>query len=325
MSELVSVIVPVYNVEKYLVKCVQSILDQTYKKIEVILVDDGSPDQCPQICDAFAQKDNRVKVLHQSNGGQGKARNAALQICHGQYVSFLDSDDVWEADYVEKLLQAILENKADIAICNYNHINEQGEKILNSPKTKIKRKIYTGQEAMEVALYWNEFGVAPWAKLYKKTLWESVSFKTDRIYEDLATTYLVYHAANRVVFINEYLMNYRIRANSDIHQAFNEKKVRILDSADDILMFCKKNAQHSLKAAKSRQLASASFVYYRIPDEELERYMEVVKRCKKIIKKYRFGVMLDVHARRKTRLGAAVSYIGFGTSRKIFQKFVVKE
>lgn len=320
-NKLVTVVIPVFNVEKYLSICLDSVISQTYKELEIIIVNDGSTDGCAQICNEYEKKDNRISVIHQTNGGQGKARNVALNSCRGDYIAFLDSDDCWDKKHIETLMNIIRRNDADIAICSYNHVDEYGNILGGAPRSTIKEKKYSGVEAMEVALYWNEFGVAPWAKLYKKSVWNNVRFKEDRIYEDLGTTYLVYFNAKSVVYINERLMSYRIRKNSDIHQSFNIRKARIMDSADEIMDFCMNSSPRSIRAAESRELASASFIYFRIPNDELERYKQVEERCRYIIKKYRINVMFDAKARKKTRLGALCTFFGFKTARIIFNIF----
>lgn len=320
-NPLISVIIPVFKVERFLVRCVNSVLNQTYNNLEIILVDDGSPDECPRICDRYMDIDTRIKVIHKPNGGQGSARNMALDIIKGKYVSFLDSDDMWDKDFIEFLYNKIVKYNADIAISNYRHSDEQ-DNCIKTITAGTGTKIYSGDEAMRVALYWKEFGVAPWAKLFKSELWQNVRFKEDRIYEDLATTYLIYNMAEKVVFSDVAKMSYRIRANSDIHQAFNAKKIRILDSANEILDYCIKNVPSAIKAAKSREVATACFIYFRIPDNELKKYQDTVERCKRIIKCYRFEVMRDKQSRKKTRMGAALSYLGFGFERKVFHAFI---
>ena len=122
MEDLISVVVPIYNVENYIKKCVDSILSQTYKNLEIILVDDGSPDNCPQICDEYAQKDNRIKVIHKENGGLSDARNAGIDISKGKFITFIDSDDYIEKDYVEVLYNSIKENASDMAIGSHKAI-----------------------------------------------------------------------------------------------------------------------------------------------------------------------------------------------------------
>ena len=119
MDEKVSIIVPVYNVEKYLDKCIESIVNQTYRNIEIILVDDGSPDKCPEICNEWAKKDDRIKVIHKENGGLSSARNAALEIAQGDYITFVDSDDWIENDMIQSMLTCAAKNDADIVCCGF--------------------------------------------------------------------------------------------------------------------------------------------------------------------------------------------------------------
>lgn len=316
--DLITVIVPIYNVDRYLEKCVNSIITQSYGSLEIILVDDGSNDRCPQICNEYGEKDDRIVVIHQENAGQGKARNVGLDRSKGNFIAFLDADDYWEENYLELLYNKACDSDADIVICNYKHVDENGAVMNNGPKCNFDEKMYDGDEAMSVALYWREFGVAPWAKLFRRNVWDGIRFKEDRIYEDLATTYLVYHKASKVCFINKYLMSYRIRSNSDIHQAFNTKKVRILDSADEILEFCMNRAVNCVDAAKSRELATAFFILFQIPDKLYEEYDLEIDRCKQIIYRFRKTVAKDKKARRKTRMGAILSYLGFGIEKKIF-------
>ena len=127
MDSLISVIVPIYNVEKYLERCVESIINQTYKNLEIILVDDGSPDNCPQMCDDYAKKDSRIKVVHKKNGGLSDARNAGMKVATGEYVSFIDSDDYISLDFYETLLETIVDNDSDIVECSVVKFYENGK------------------------------------------------------------------------------------------------------------------------------------------------------------------------------------------------------
>ena len=126
-DELITVIVPVYKVEKYLDRCVQSIVDQTYTNLEIILVDDGSPDNCPKMCDEWAKKDKRIKVIHKQNGGLSDARNAGLEKAKGKYVGFVDSDDYISPIMYEKLYKCIIDNQADMAMCGFSTVDEKGK------------------------------------------------------------------------------------------------------------------------------------------------------------------------------------------------------
>ncbi len=319
---LISVIIPVYNVEDYLIDCVESIRNQTYHNIEIIIVDDGSTDRCPEICDHYSELDPRVTVMHKKNGGQGSARNMALDEANGEYVAFVDSDDMLDSDCISFLYALIHDENADIAICDYRRINEQGSVIHGFKRYRKRMKRFSGEEAMIVALYWKEFGVAPWAKLFRKELWDEIRFKEDRIYEDMATTYLIYDKANTVVYDNEIKMSYRIRSNSDAHRPFSPKRIKTLETTDEIMAYCSNREIKVRKAAYSRCLATACFILFRIPVKELGEYKSVIEKCKKTIRKHRFGVMIDRNARLKTRLGALCSYGGFGLERLIFSIFI---
>lgn len=315
---LISVIVPVYNVKEYLAECVDSIQNQSYQNTEIILVDDGSTDGSSEICENYRRIDSRIIVIHKNNGGQGSARNMALDISKGQYIAFLDADDVWDSDYLAFLYDLLVIENADISICDYRHIDENGSLIKRNKKPSDTIMRFSGEDAMITALYWTEFGVAPWAKLFKRELWDGIRFKEDRIYEDLATTYMVYDKAIKVVFSKQIKMSYRIRKNSDVHQPFNSKKIRILDSADEIIKYCYDRKRKVQNSAYSRALASSCFILFRIGNDEARKYFSTIHRCKKTIRKYRFRVMLDRKARIKTRIGATCSYLGFFVEKKIF-------
>ena len=317
---LISVIIPVYNVENYLDECVKSVLNQTYRNTEIILVDDGSPDRCPEMCDAYQKMDSRVQVIHQKNGGCFSARNAALDQITGDYIAFLDSDDFWDRDHLETLYRSLRENDTDMVICNYRNIDEDGN-VIKPLAFNIRgaKAIYTGAEAVREAFYTSRFGVAPHAKLYKKDLWRDIRFAATRHFDDLPTTYQAYHKAKQVALLQEAKMSYRIRRASDVHRPFHAGKISLLDSMDKILDYCRKNCPDALSAAESKVFASACHIYFQIPDNQLDEYAETVKRCQNIIQRYRRTVLLDGQNIRKRRVGAALSYIGLPLERKIFR------
>ena len=171
MSALISVIIPIYNVEKYLDRCIESVVVQTYKNLEIILVDDGSPDNCPTMCDEWAKKDSRIKVIHKENGGQASARNKALDICTGDYISFIDSDDSILPNMYENMLTVMLENNGDISVCGY-----MADNGLRVAKTYItdKVKAFNTQEAIEE--YFLKESIAPTVtnKLFAAAIFENI-------------------------------------------------------------------------------------------------------------------------------------------------------
>ena len=178
---LISIIVPVYNAEQYLDKCVDSIVNQTYTNLEIILVDDGSPDNCGAICDEYAKKDSRIKVIHKSNGGLSSARNAGLDNSTGEYIGFIDSDDVIEPEMYEKMLKNIQNTNADVCMCGCKIINEQGELLLED---NFSNKVYNIDEIIEEIILPLKTSVCD--KLYKKELIGLIRFLQGRIHgEDL--------------------------------------------------------------------------------------------------------------------------------------------
>ena len=186
MNELISIVVPVYNVEKYLGTCVESILKQTYSNIEVILVDDGSTDCSGKMCDHYMGQDERIKVIHKKNGGLSDARNKGIIQAEGEYITFIDSDDVVSSDYVEYLYNILEENDGDIAICNPVHCYPN-EKIVFEQETF--KRVYKAEDAIVEMLYQKSFLVAAWGKLYKKDYFEEIEFPKGMLFEDSAVMY----------------------------------------------------------------------------------------------------------------------------------------
>ena len=169
MKPLISVIVPIYKVEKYLAICVDSLLRQSYGNLEVILVDDGSPDECPAICDKYQNKDNRIKVIHKKNGGLSDARNVGLDIAQGEYVAFVDSDDFVDEDYIYKLYNALQQNRTSIAVCGIQIIDESNKVTDQICVTQDKKQeLYTGKEIIKKELQGEWVLVTAWGALYER-------------------------------------------------------------------------------------------------------------------------------------------------------------
>lgn len=214
MQSLISVIVPVYKVEKYLRKCVDSIISQTYTNLEIILVDDGSPDNCPKICDEYAKQDSRVKVIHKENGGLSDARNAGMAVATGEYISFIDSDDWIENNMLEILLKEITENNCDIASCGINMVWEDNrpKEILFPFEGKI---IINGAESALDHLISNKYIVQTvWNKLYRKDTIVKILFPFGKINEDEYWTWQALAASEKIVCIGNPMYNYLQREGS---------------------------------------------------------------------------------------------------------------
>ena len=212
---LISVVVPVYNIEAYLVRCVKSIQDQTYRNLQIILIDDGSTDGSPAICEALAQKDSRIRVLHKKNGGLSSARNAGILLAQGEYIAFVDGDDWIEPKMYESMLSAAIQFNAPLCVCRYkqvykDHTEDASERFA---------AVYEGQEALECFLL-EEDSVAiqnaAWNKLYRKELMGELRFPEGRNYEDIVYTTRLLGRAERTVYLDMAFYNYILERNGSI-------------------------------------------------------------------------------------------------------------
>ena len=202
----ISIIVPVYNVEKYLNECIDSILAQTFPDFELILVDDGSPDNCPALCDAAAAKDKRIRVIHKKNGGQSTARNAGLDAARGEWIAFVDSDDTITPDYCAKLYAAVRQTGAQIAACNYRQVDENGQP-LKEQYLHVRAEVLDQKEALEHCTLLPYMVV--WNKLFHAAIFETLRFRENLIYEDTILMAQAIEQTEKVVNIPDQMYLYR--------------------------------------------------------------------------------------------------------------------
>lgn len=224
---LISIIVPIFNVANYLQECLDSILIQTYPYLEILLIDDGSTDQSPQICDQYAKEDARIKVVHQQNGGAANARNRGLELATGDYICFIDGDDRIKKNYIERLLDSLEVNEADISVCAYQYLykNVIEHESMNpigiiSEKEFIRRFL----EDWKCGLLWN--------KLFKSSLIDNIRFEEGHKIDDEFFTYQVIMNANKIVVMNEELYVYRMRASSVMQSKGTNYEKMIQDRFD---------------------------------------------------------------------------------------------
>ncbi|MFA7019229.1 MAG: glycosyltransferase [Sphaerochaetaceae bacterium] len=230
----ISIIVPVYNVEKYIQRCIDSILAQTFTDYELILVDDGSPDRCGEICDDYAKKENRIVVIHKKNGGVSAARNAGLDVARGEYLGFIDGDDYIAHDMYEKLLQACIENNADIATCGRYNVYEN--KI--TPRFSFEGSlIWSSKEAIESLLARDNIGSSVCDKLFNRKLFEKIRFPVEQYYEDIIIMPQLLFVANKIVHIGESKYYYNRRPDSFTKETFTVKRMHLLDAYQEVLGF----------------------------------------------------------------------------------------
>lgn len=276
MNNLVSVIVPVYKVEKYLEKCVGSIINQTYKNLEIILVDDGSPDSCPKMCDLYAKEDKRVKVIHKQNGGLSDARNAGLDIMTGNFVCFVDSDDWVKKNYVEEMLNIQQKTNADVVACGINLVNEESGSV---SEFKCSKKIVTYEYDKILNNYFKKdeiiSGVA-WNKLYKKEIFKNLRYPKGRIYEDNAIILQILYRCKKIVIIPNMLYNYLKRENSIMLTNMNEQKLKSMflnneERAQFLISIKEKNV---LSKEVLFNLKHYCWIYRDLTDENLKNILK---------------------------------------------------
>ncbi len=210
---LISVVVPIYKVEEYLEACVESILRQSYRRLEILLVDDGSPDRCPELADGWAAVDPRVTVIHKGNGGLSSARNAGLDRVSGEYVAFIDSDDWVEPDFIEALYQAAASEGAAISVGGFNRAYPEGRRIPSVLPSYEAGEVYTVHADQAVG-YFFETAIAVWGKLYRRELIRDSRFIEGRMAEDIPFQTELLRRTERVAFCDRHLYNYRQRAGS---------------------------------------------------------------------------------------------------------------
>ncbi|OLS41095.1 glycosyltransferase family 2 protein [Bacillus sp. MRMR6] len=222
----VSIIVPVYQVERYLRKCLDSIVNQTYRDLEIILVDDGSNDDSGSICDEYSIRDSRIKVIHQQNIGLSGARNKGIEIATGAYISFIDSDDYVEPSFIEELYKSLVNNKAQISVCNISQENEDMSRDKLLIKNINTSSVFNNFEGMKNLLQLNSgFMGYVWNKLYDITLFKDIRFPVSKIYEDTFTVYKLFSKSDQIVYTNATLYHYVNREGSITSSKNIEKKV----------------------------------------------------------------------------------------------------
>ena len=227
-APLISVIVPVYKVEKYLDRCVQSIVDQTYRNLEIILVDDGSPDNCGNMCDAWAEKDARIKVIHKKNGGGAQARNVGLDLGSGDYIAFVDSDDFLLPQMYESLMNTVLQTGCEIAECGYHRVEQDTAPADTAVSEPVR--IFTAEEALRENIKDHICRQLVWNKLYHRDVLRDVRFVEGRFIDDEFFTYRTLGNACKVAVISDKLYCYRQQQGSAMHQRYSPKWIDAVDA-----------------------------------------------------------------------------------------------
>lgn len=316
--EKISVLVPIYNAEKYIEKCLDSIVNQTYENIEIVLIEDGSTDNSLEIIKEYSKQDKRIKIISIKNNGVADARNKALENATGNYVTFVDSDDYVEKDYVETLYTNLKKYEADIAVCNcYNIIEKTGSKNFKTFGIN-KVKEYNNIEAVENLFYYNFFRHSPWGKLYKKNLWNNIKFPVGKNYEDLATIYKLFLKSKNVIYIPKEKYNYLIRQGSIVHNEMKKEDVEaILEYTQKILQDITQNYPTLIPSAEYMVTYLNLSLWKKVP---VGKYKEYDKTIKNNIKKYRISIIKNKKVNKKPKCMMLLSFLG----RRIYRPIILR-
>lgn len=280
METAISVIVPIYRVEKYLPACIDSILNQTFTDFELILVDDGSPDRCPEICDETAKRDARVRVIHQANAGLSAARNAGIEIAHGEWLGFVDSDDYIAPQFYEKLYQTAQRTDADCVMCSVQNVDESGKPI-DSALMRVADEVKTGREVLrkigrdDVTPY-----LTAWNKLYRRKLFNTLRYPAGRQNEDVFVFAELFCQVQRAVCVAEPLYFYRKRIGSIMNSVVTLRNLDEMWAYVNCFEHLQQDDEESiLKETEKRVFAKLTGVYYRVTEED--RHSNKMKQAKK--------------------------------------------
>lgn len=283
----ISIIVPIYNVEKYLGQCIQSVLDQTFSDFELILIDDGSTDSSLEICDKYANKDSRIRVIHKENKGVAAARNTGLNLCEGRYICFLDSDDYLEKDYLEYLYRKIENSNYDFVSCTANFVDEDG-KFIKRNDYGVNEFEINKDNVFDIYMKSNIIEDVVWNKIYKKEVFKDLRYVEGLIYEDSEMIIRLLKRIKKALFTKAYKYNYRIRKGSILNyqdsnvenKKFHIKKIDLLMVYELIL--------RELKGTKYENcyIRQILFTCSKLWSDSRFSTTEEKKKSRKVIKKY---------------------------------------
>ncbi len=259
---MISIIVPVYGAESYLDECVLSLRRQTLTDIEIILVDDGSIDASGRICDHYASLDPRIRVIHKKSSGPSDARNEGLKVARGEFIGFADSDDFVASDMYAFLLDLLVKNNADVAICGHVQTTPKGTPYLHIPSRKVQ--VFESGDAIKHMLKIGQYESFVWNKLFRRELFDALRFPSGHLYEDLYTTYKALDHAKRIVYSREVKYFYRQRAGSIIHTAYSAKYFDYVQASAEICIFTHSKYPRAYRTARFAYYRARVFTYFRM-------------------------------------------------------------
>lgn len=291
-SELISIIIPVYCVEKYLVRCLESVLNQTYSNLEIILVDDGSPDNCGAMCDQFARDDDRVKAYHKANGGLSDARNYGVERANGMFITFIDSDDYIAPNYIEYLYKLLRKNNADISVCCM--VKTEDDRVEYGINTALPaEQLLTGQEAsMALVDNLHMVLVTAWGKLYRSEIVRKYPFPVARKHEDEATTCKFYYESQKVAIGNRCLYAYYQNPESIMHTRGSTLNMDVIWALEHRARFYEEKNEGRIANRAWRKLFDYFVLDSKRNDGRCDNFLRSFKTDKMLSKRTRFEVGL---------------------------------
>lgn len=318
-NKKVTIIIPVYNVEKYLSRCLNNVINQTYSNIEIILVNDGATDNSQEICEEYKRKDNRIKLLLKENGGLSDARNYGIPYATGDYIAFIDSDDMIHTSYIEYLLDLVEKYDGDISICGYKSFyNSDDNIVVNDKKDSIE--IFNSNDALEQLLYNKKIQCSAWGKLYKKELLKEIRYPVGKLFEDIGTTYKLFYKAKNIILGKKRLYYYFIRNDSISHMSFNSRNMDSLVLSMEMCEFIEKKCNVNKNAIKYRKIIASFTIIKKIvrADGKFEKELAI---SEKILKEAIKGLTINSNMNKKEIILILISKLNISFLKKIFNIF----
>ncbi len=289
MEELISIIIPIYNSEKYLERCIESVLNQTYYNLQIILVDDGSVDKSYEICEQYRELDDRIVVIRKPHGGAGEARNVGMRILKGVYVGFVDSDDYVEHDMYEKLYYAIKTYRVPIACCGRVNLYEEGMGVRNH-KSFVRKEVtcYSKESALKALCLYDSMDFSPCDKLIDANLLRGIQFPTRRVAEDIPVVYELYSKSEGVVHIGKAKYFYCHRENSTTTRKFTLRRLDYLLFIQDIYRDILNKYPKMRREAEVLFFNAIIIMWHQVREDliEAERHLAIEKRLRRLLKHY---------------------------------------
>ncbi len=308
---LISVIVPVYNVVGYLDACLESIVSQSYSHLEILVVDDGSTDGSGAECNRWAERDERIRVIHQPNGGLSTARNTALDAMSGECVIMVDSDDVLHPDAAAVLLDALQRHQADIAVGDYVSVGDKEEpRWPATAGNKDEDRSYNQEEALLAIFYQQGLTHSAWGRIYRSALFGGIRYPVGRLYEDLAIIYPLLKKCDKVVKTRQTVYGYRQRGSS-ILGSFSPRRADVLTILETLEHDSEIQQEEDISKAVHSRLLSAYFNILLLSNQDKDgNHKQLQGHCWKGIKRLRQECLFNPEVRMKNKLGILASYLG---------------